>query len=540
LEVIMIRSSSRQSGSPIVTAVVCVALGAVTAAMASLNVALPDLARSTQATQTQLEWVIDAYSLVFAALLLPAGALGDRYGRRRALLAGLSIFGAGSAVAMTASSATELIALRGILGLGAALVMPATLSTITGTFPPAARTRAVSVWAAVAGGSALLGLLCTGALLEVFSWRSAFAVNVTLSVIALAGTLLFVPESSHPDAPPLDIVGAVLAMASLTALVFSIIQAPEAGWAAARTLGGIAAGLALLALFAVWELRREHPMLDLRYFRNHRLSAGSLSIFIQFFAFFGFIFVALQYLQGARGDSPLEAALSMLPMAAVMMPTARITPRLVARLGARNVCVAGLCLLATGLAVVSRVDTSSPYWLLLAGLIPLGIGMGAAMTPATAAITEGLPAAQQGVGSALNDLSREVGGALGIAVIGSIVTAVYRANLHLAGVPAGLAGKARDSFALAIHAGGPVKVVAAGAFADGIHTGLLYAAGAALLAAISVAVLLTGDMHARQAARREEVPVAGEGISVADERPEATGGRPELSGGQPELAVAAG
>jgi EmrB/QacA subfamily drug resistance transporter len=498
------RSSSRRAGSPVVTAVVCVALGAVTAAMASLNVALPSLARSTQATQTQLEWVIDAYSLVFAALLLPAGALADRYGRRRALLAGLTIFGAGSAVAMTASSATELIALRAILGLGAALVMPATLSTITGTFPPAARTRAVSVWAGVAGGSALLGLLCTGALLEAFSWRSAFAVNVALSVIAIIGTLVFVPESSHPDAPRLDVVGALLAMAALTALVFSIVQAPEAGWVAARTLGGIAAGLAVLAVFAVWELRQEHPMLDLRYFRNRRLSAGSLSIFIQFFAFFGFIFVALQYLQGARGDSPLVAALSMLPMAAAMMPTTRVTPKLVARLGARNVCVTGLVLVATGLAVVSRVGTASPYWLLLAGLIPLGVGMGSAMTPATAAITEGLPAAQQGVGSALNDLSREVGGALGIAVIGSIVTAGYRANLHLAGVPAGLAGPARGSFALAIHVGGPVQATAATAFADGIHTGLLYAAGAALLAAISVAVLLTGDLRSRQAARSEQ------------------------------------
>src|SRR5215469_8449729 len=219
----MIRS--RQPSTRAVTAVVCVALGAVAAAMASLNVALPDIARSTQATQTQLEWIIDGYSLVFAALLLPGGALGDRYGRRRALLAGLAVFGGASAVAMTASSANELIFLRGLIGLGAALVMPATLSTITGTFPPAERTRAVSVWAAVAGGSALLGLLGTGVLLEWFSWRSAFAVNVVLAVIAIAGTLRFVPESSHPGAPPFDKAGALLAMTGLAALVFSIIEA---------------------------------------------------------------------------------------------------------------------------------------------------------------------------------------------------------------------------------------------------------------------------------------------------------------------------
>jgi EmrB/QacA subfamily drug resistance transporter len=498
--------ASRQVNTSVVTAVVCIALGAVAAAMASLNVALPDLARSTGATQTQLEWIIDAYSLVFAALLLPAGALGDRFGRRRALLAGLVIFGGASAAAMTASSANELIGLRGLIGLGAALVMPATLSTITGTFPPAERTRAVSVWAAVAGGSALLGLLGTGTLLQWFSWRSAFAVNVVLAVIAIAGTIGFVPESSHPGAPPLDKAGAGLAMAGLIAVVFSIIEAPEAGWASARTLGGIGGGLAILAVFAGWELRAAHPMLDPRHFRNRRLSAGSLSIFIQFFAFFGFTFVALQYLQGVRGDSPLAAALAVLPLSAAMMPTARITPRLTARFGARTVSVAGLVLVAAGLTVISRVGTTSPYWLLLAGLIPLGIGMGAAMTPATAAVTEGLPAEQQGVGSALNDLSREVGGALGIAVIGSIVTAVYRANLHLAGVPAGLAGKARGSFALAIHAGGPVKATAGTAFTDGIHTGLLYAAAAAVVAAITVAILLPGHSRRRPAAAREDQP----------------------------------
>jgi len=494
--------ASRTVNTTAVTAVVCIALGAVAAAMASLNVALPDLARATQATQTQLEWIIDAYSLVFAALLLPAGALGDRYGRRRALIAGLVVFGGASAVAMTASSANELIFLRGVIGAGAALVMPATLSTITGTFPPAERTRAVSVWAAVAGGSALLGLLCSGALLEAFSWRSAFAVNVVLAVIAIAGTVRFVPESSHPDAPPLDKGGALLAVLGLTALVFSIIEAPEAGWVTARTLGGITGGLAVLAVFAGWELRAKHPMLDPRHFRSRHLSAGSLSIFIQFFAFFGFTFVMLQYLQGVRGDSPLVAAVSVLPLAAAMMPTARITPRLVARFGARTVCATGLVLVAAGLVVISRVGTGSPYWLLLAGLIPLGVGMGAAMTPATAAITEGLPAAQQGVGSALNDLSREVGGALGIAVIGSIVTAVYRGHLDLAGVPAGLAGRARGSFALAIHAGGPVRASASAAFVDGIHTGLLYAAGAALLAAATVTVLLAGGRRSRHQAGR--------------------------------------
>jgi EmrB/QacA subfamily drug resistance transporter len=499
---------SRRVNTSAVLAVVCVALGAVASAMSSLNVALPGLARSTEATQTQLAWIIDAYSLVFAALLLPAGALGDRYGRRRALLAGLAIFGGASAAAMTATSANELIVLRGVIGAGAALVMPATLSTITGTFPSAQRTRAVSVWAAVAGAAALLGMLCTGTLLQWYSWRSAFAVNVVLAAVAIAGTALFVPESADPDAPHLDTVGALLSVAGLTAVVFSIIEAPEAGWGSARTLGGIGGGLAVLAVFVGWELRAAQPMLQIRHFRNRRLSAGSLSIFIQFFAFFGFTFVCLQYLQGVRGDSPLNAALSVLPLAVVMLPTGRLIPNLAARLGARAVCVTGLVLVAAGLAVISRVGVTSSYWLLVAGLIPLGIGMGAAMTPATTAITEGLPAAQQGVGSALNDLSREVGGALGIAVIGSIVTAVYRANLHLDGVPAGLADKARGSFALALHAGGPVKATASTAFTDGIHTGLLYAAGAAVVAAIAVAILLPGGPRIRRADRRGQPELA--------------------------------
>jgi len=261
---------------------------------------------------------------------------------------------------MTESSANELIFLRGLIGVGAALVMPANLSTITSSFPPAERTRAVSVWAAVAGGAALLGVLGTGVLLEWFSWRSAFAVNVVLAAVAIAGTIVFVPESSHPGAPPLDKVGALLTMAGLTALVFSIIEAPEAGWASARTLSGIGGGLAVLAVFTGWELRADHPMLDVRYFRNRHLSAGSLSIFIQFFAFFGFNFVVLQYLQGVRGNSPLAAGASMLPLVATMMPTGRITPRLTARFGARAVCASGLVLIAAGLVVISRVGTVSP------------------------------------------------------------------------------------------------------------------------------------------------------------------------------------
>jgi EmrB/QacA subfamily drug resistance transporter len=473
-----------------ITAVVCIALATVVAAMSSLNVALPDIARSTHASQTQLSWIIDAYSLVFAAFLLPAGAIGDRYGRRLALILGLTIFGAGSAVAMTAGSATELIGLRAILGLGAALVMPATLSTITGTFAAAERTKAVSVWAGVAGGAAILGLLCSGVLLEFFSWRSVFGLNVVLAVIAIGGTLKFVPESADKDAPRLDFAGAVLAVLGLVALVFSIIQAPTDGWLSVRTLIGIAVGLVILAGFIGYELRQTTPMLDPRIFTHRGLSAGSLSIFVQFFAFFGFIFLVLQYLQIVRGDSAITSAVSMLPLALTMMPASRLAPKLAERFGSRTVCVTGLALIAVALIVLAQLGADTPYWLLALGLLVLGAGMGSAMTPATSAITEALPGEQQGVASAMNDLSREVGGALGIAVIGSIMTAIYRAHLSLPGVPSAIDAKAQNSIAVAAHLGAPIAGPANSAFIDGIQVALFAAAGTVLLAAVLVAMLL--------------------------------------------------
>jgi len=482
-----------------VTAVVCVALAAVVAAMSSLNVALPGIARATHASQAQLAWIIDAYSLVFAALLLPAGAFGDRYGRRLALLAGLSVFGAGSAVAMTAHSAAELIALRAVLGLGAALVMPATLSTITGTFASGQRTRAVSVWAAVAGGAAILGLLTSGLVLEVWSWPSVFGLNVVLAAVAIAGTLRFVPESADPHAPRLDVSGALLAVAGMVALVYSIIEAPGHGWLSARTLAGLAGGIVVLAGFVLFEIRRRNPLLDPRVFARRGLSAGSLSIFAQFLTFFGFIFLVLQYLQLIRGDSGLVSAVSMLPMAAAMMPSARLAPALVARLGARVTCTAGLTLMAVAFIVLAQLTGTSGYWLLAAGLVPLGAGMGLAMTPATSGITAALPASQQGVGSAINDLSREVGGAVGIAVMASILTSTYQGNLHLGHhLPAAAAAQARSSVAVAAHLGGAVAAHAGTAFADGLHLALLVAAGLVATAAIAVAALLHG--HGRPAA----------------------------------------
>jgi EmrB/QacA subfamily drug resistance transporter len=495
----------RTTPSRALVPVVCVALATVVSAMASLNVALPSIARETHAGQTSLAWIIDAYSLVFAALLLPAGALGDRYGRRRALVVGLSIFGLASAAAMTVSSAGALIALRGVLGLGAAFVMPATLSTITSAVPVERRARAVGLWAGVAGGSAVLGLLASGLVLQAWSWRSVFALNVVLAAVAIAGTLRVVPESADDRAPKVDVGGAALAVAGLVALVYSVIEAPDAGWLSGRTVAGVVVGLLVLAGFVLWELRQTEPMLDPRLFRHPAFSAGTLSILVQFFAFFGYVFIALQYLQIVRGDSALLAAVSVLPMAAAMMPSARLSPRVSGRLGTRNTCVGGLVLISAALLVLSRIGVDSSYWLFLAGVVPLGIGMGLAMTPATTAITEALPAAQQGVGSAMNDLARELGGALGIAVIGSVLTAGYQAHLHLTGVPSPLAQRARGSFAVAAQLGNSVAVQARAAFVDGIHVALLVAAGSALCAALAVGLLLRARGAARVGVRESRV-----------------------------------
>jgi EmrB/QacA subfamily drug resistance transporter len=489
--------SPRSHGS--VLLVVCLSLATVVSAVASLNVALPEIARDTHATQTQLSWIVDAYALVFAALLLPAGAIGDRYGRRRALIAGLSVFGAASLAAMMVSDANTLIALRGLLGVGAALVMPATLSTITATFPPERRPQAISVWAGVAGASAILGLLTSGTLLEFWSWQSVFALNVVLVVVALIGTVRVVPESADKNAARLDVVGAIIAAAGLAVLVYALIEAPEAGWLAARTLVGIVAGLVIIALFAVWELRRRQPLLDPRLFRNRRFAAGMLSLTSQFFAFFGFIFVILQFLQLVRGDSSLVAALCLLPMVACMIPSARLAAKLVGRFGVMRVCVTGLVIAAAGFTILAQLDAHSSYWLIAVGLIPLGAGAGMAMTPATTSITEALPASEQGVASAMNDLARELGGAIGIAVLGSLLNATYREHLapYLSGLPAPVADRARDSLALAERIGGRIGAHAQSAFVDGMHVALLCGAAVIAAAAIGVVFLLRRDRSPR-------------------------------------------
>jgi EmrB/QacA subfamily drug resistance transporter len=480
--------SGRGAGHRSVLVVTCLALATVVSAVASLNVAIPSIARDTHASLTELSWVVDAYALVFAALLLPGGAIGDRFGRRKALLVGLAVFGAGSAAAMTRADASWLIGMRAVLGLGAALVMPATLSTITSTLPAAQRAKAVGTWAGVAGASAILGLLSSGLVLEWWSWRAVFAVNVVLAVAAIAGTLRVVPESADPDAPRLDRTGALIALASLGALVYSIIEAPTRGWTDVWTIVGLAGGLIGLAGFVAFESRRAEPLLDPRLFAYRGFTAGTITITVQFFAFFGFIFLLLQYLQLVLADSPLVAALSLVPLAFGLMPTARLlAPRMADWFGTARTSTLGLVIAAAAFGWLSTtLDADSSYWPLLVGLVPLGVGMALAMTPATAAITDALPREKQGVGSAMNDLARELGGALGIAVLGSVLQSVYRNNLDVTGLPAPDAEQARSSLALATHLGPRVAASADSAFVDGLHVALIVGAVALIAAALTV------------------------------------------------------
>ncbi|MGH2969834.1 MAG: MFS transporter, partial [Solirubrobacteraceae bacterium] len=417
--------------------VLCLSLIVISLDNTILNVAIPTLERDLGASSSQLQWIVDSYMLVFAGLLLTAGALGDRLGRKRALSFGLLVFGAGSALSAVATSPGMLIASRAVMGIGGAFIMPSTLSILTNVFPPAERAKAIGIWAGVAGVGIAIGPVSGGWLVEHADWSWIFLVNLPVVAAALLAGRFLVPESKDPAAKRLDVRGFALSAAGLVALVWAVIEAPARGWTDAAVLASFAAAVAALAAFVRWQLRAPAPMLDVRLFRNLRFSASSMAISLAFFALFGMIFFITQYLQSILGYSAFEAGVRMLPVAGGLIVGGPLSAKLAARIGTKLVVAGGLALVGAGLALLGFADQDSGYGLIALSQVVLGFGMATAMAPATAAIMGSLPLEQASVGSAVNDATRITGGALGVAVLGSVLSSGYRGGMEeaVAGMP---------------------------------------------------------------------------------------------------------
>jgi EmrB/QacA subfamily drug resistance transporter len=482
-----------------ILAVVSLALVTVVSAVSGLNAALPSLARETGASQTEITWIVDSYTVVFASLLLFAGALGDRFGRRRLLASGLAVFGVAAAWGMATTDPHQLIALRALMGIGAAAIMPTTLSVITTTFSVAERPKAIGVWVGMAGGGGALGLFASGILLEFFPWSSFFTLNVVLAGVALVGTLFVVPDSVERVRPSLDVVGGVLSLVVVGGSVFGIIEGPERGWTDPVSLTGLVAGLVALGAFIGWELHTTRPMLDPRLFKNRMFSAGALTVLVQFFATFGFFFVGMQYLQFVAGKSALQAAIALLPLPLVMIPLARNAPRIARRVGFGRIAPLGLALTAVGLVVISQVGEDLSYAHFATGLVLFALGMALAGPPSTTVITESLPESRQGIASAVNDTARELGSALGIAILGSVLNQQYRDGMSSAvvslrpdlaeGVQRSVAFTESEQVTRLGSAGAHLVSTAHQAFLHGTTVSLMLAAGIVAVTAVVVARL---------------------------------------------------
>jgi EmrB/QacA subfamily drug resistance transporter len=427
---------------------IALSLMTVVSAVAGLNMALPKLAVATGATQTELTWIVDSYTVVFSGLLLIAGAIGDRFGRQRALFIGLAIFAASSLFGFFQTEASGLIAARMIMGIGAALIMPSTLSVITTSFPPESRAKAVSAWVGIAGGGAVLGLFGVAILLKYLDWNSFFLFNLTMATLALLGCLR-VPNSRDENGHALDWLGGALSILTVGGFVFGIIEGPDKGWDAPETVTGLVVGSLALVAFVVAERRAKYPLLDPRLFRLRSFTAGSLSITLQFFGQFGFIFVGMQYLQFVAGFEPLDAAAHLLWLPLVVLPGSRLAGVLAKRIPQKYLGSVGLAIFGFALLHFSRLGVQFDYWYFTTGILLFGLGMALSATPATVAITSALPSEKQGVASAVNDTARELGSALGIAILGAALTDAYKSAMKIAtdGLPASLAEKLQGSVA---------------------------------------------------------------------------------------------
>ncbi|MGE3358371.1 MAG: DHA2 family efflux MFS transporter permease subunit [Acidimicrobiia bacterium] len=480
--------------------VLCLSLFLVVVDNTIVNVALPTLSRELGATTSQLQWIVDAYALVFAGLLLAGGSLGDRVGRKRSLQVGLVLFAATSVLAAFAGSAGALIWARAAMGVGAALVFPATLAILTNVFTdPAERAKAIGIWAGVSGLAVALGPISGGWLLRHFWWGSVFFVNVPIVVVALVAGQRLLPESRDPHAGRFDRVGFLASIAAITSLIYTVIEAPHRGWTDPLTIGGFAAAAMLLAGFIAWERRSADPLLDVRVFANARFSAASGAVTVSFFALFGFIFLVTQYFQFVRGYDTFSAGVHTLPFAVAAAVTAPISARLALRIGTKVVVAAGLVLMAAGFGIASMTQADSSYWgVLVPAMVLMASGLGLVGAPATESIMGSLPPERAGVGSAVNDTTRELGGTLGVAVVGSVFSSIYGPRIAegfsaLPGLPAEAVEAARDSMAAAVQvaaqapaAAQPLVLgIARDAFMDGMATGSRVAAVACAVGAVA-------------------------------------------------------
>ncbi|MEO6987555.1 MAG: MFS transporter [Aquihabitans sp.] len=430
-------------------AVLCLSLVLIVAGNASLNVALPDIQERLGTSPSGLQWIVDVYALVFAGLLLPAGALADRFGRKTALQGGLVVFALAAFVASFGTETWHLLMARAVMGVGAAFIMPGTLSILSNLFrDPAEKRRAIALWAGFAGLGGALGTVLSGLLLEKFTWASTFLINAPIAILALVAGLKLLPNSSDPREARLDPRGALLSIGGLAILLFGVIEAPNHGWLSAQTLATLGLAVSLLVVFVWWELRCDHPMLDVRLFRNRSFAIGSSTITLQFMAMFGLFFALAQYLQLAHGYTALTTAFIGLPIGVFAMIGAPISARTVGRFGPRRVVGSGLLVSATGLVVlaVSASPTASVL-VIIAGFSLVGLGNGQTTAPSTTLIMGSVPRAKSGVGSAVNDLSRELGGALGVAVLGSVISSVYRHDItsRLSSLSPAIQDQARES-----------------------------------------------------------------------------------------------
>jgi EmrB/QacA subfamily drug resistance transporter len=496
----------------LVLATACLAAFAINLDSTIVNVALPDLGRELHATTRDLQWIVDGYNLAFAALVLTAGSLGDRFGRRPALLLGLGGFTVASALGAAMPSSGALVAVRFVMGAFAAVIFPTTLSIITNAFPDRAeRAKAIGVWGAVTGLGVAVGPISGGLLLAHFGWPAVFVALVPVALVAFIATLLFVPESSDPAEARLDPAGLVLSSAAIGVLVYTIIEAPGRGWTAPLTLGGFVLAAALSTAFVLIERRHSHPMIDVSLFRRPAFSAASCAVTVAFFALFGFIFLVTQYFQFIRGYGTLSTGARILPVAITIALGSVIGVQLATRIGTRPVVMSGLLLLAMSFGWIAISPTFMAYSIVVGQMVLMGLGLGLTTAPATESILSVLPAAKAGVGSAVNDATREAGGTLGVAVLGSIFTSLYAS--HLAGtsfahLPAVATTEAKNSVAAALQLAGPNPALLYGmrtSFMSGFDVACLLASAVCVVGA-AFASALPGRRAATLARQTELVP----------------------------------